>query len=223
MFSNWSKSSYYTYLFGLLSISALSILAHVTIIGLIGAIFGFTSVVLIVNKKKQAGYVGMVSAVIYAVVSYGLGNYSDALLNVLFILFLNIPLILNRNYQNDKKPKTIKGNYGLLAELLILWITIFITLFITEVDVFSAPRPFWSVLAASFGIIASISTSFFMLKESFWIWTIQNILQVLLFGITLYQTKSGIALLMMVTYIFYTINATTAFFNGKWYEKQLGK
>lgn len=222
-FKNWSKSSYYIYSIGAIILTVLSLTTSAitvySVLSLIGALFGFLSVVLIVNKNRSAGYVGMVSAIIYMFVSWSLGNYSDTLLNILFIVFLNIPLILNKKYSDKVESTSIRDNKDLKEILVLLFIAIYLSLFTIEVLIFNAPRPIFSVLAATLGIVASIATSFFVLKESFIIWGAQNIFQVILWGITLYQTGSGVALLMMVTYIMYTINASTAFFNGKWFAK----
>lgn len=222
-FKNWSKSSYYIYSIGAIILTILSLttsaITAYNLLSLIGALFGFLSVVLIVNKNRSAGYVGMVSAIIYMFVSWSLGNYSDTLLNILFIAFLNLPLILNKKYSDKVESTSIRGNRNIKEILVLLFISIYLSLFTIEVLIFNAPRPIFSVLAATLGIVASIATSFFVLKESFVIWSTQNIFQVILWGITLYQTGSGVALLMMVTYIMYTINASTAFFNGKWFAK----
>lgn len=218
-FRNWSSSSYWIYFLGalILIILSLNTITTISIISLIGALSGFLSVVLIVNKNRSAGYIGMISAVIYMFISWRLGNYSDTLLNILFIIFLNLPLILNKQYSDKVSPKSIKDNPKIEAILLVCFIVIYITLFTIEAQVFHAPRPIFSVLAATLGIVASMATSFFVLKESFFIWGIQNIFQVILFSITYYQTKDSTALLMLVTYVLYTINASTAFFNGKWF------
>jgi len=222
-FKNWSKSSYYIYSIGAIILTILSLTTSAitvySVLSLIGALFGFLSVVLIVNKNRSAGYVGMVSAIIYMSVSWSLGNYSDTLLNILFIVFLNLPLILNKKYSDKVESTSIHGNKDIKEILVLLFISIYLSLFTIEILIFNAPRPIFSVLAATLGIVASIATSFFVLKESFVIWGAQNIFQVILWGITLYQTGSGVALLMMVTYIMYTINASTAFFNGKWFAK----
>ena len=223
VFKQWAKSSYYIFWLGALIITLLTLLATKaytlgTLFSIIGALAGFMSVVLIVNKKPQSGYVGMVSAIIYMVIAWNLGNYSDALLNILFIVFLNAPLILNKQFNESLIPKSIKGNLKLSSSLFIFTILVFIGLLLIEIFVFHAPRPFWSVIAASMGILASIMTSVFNLKEAFVFWSIQNILQVILYTITFYQTKDPVALTMIVTYTFYTINASTAFFNRKWFN-----
>jgi len=216
-FKNWSRSSYWIYFIGALILIILSLhtITTISIISLIGALSGLLSVVLIVNKNRSAGYIGMISAVIYMFISWRLGNYSDTLLNILFIVFLNLPLILNKKYSDKVESTSIRGNKDLKEILVLLFIAIYLSLFTIEVLIFNAPRPIFSVLAATLGIVASIATSFFVLKESAYIWILQNIFQVCLWGVTYYQTDSEIALLMLVTYILYTLNSM-CFFSKKW-------
>lgn len=223
-FKNWSKSSYWIYFTGAIILIWLSLsisqINFDNIFTLIGALFGFLSVVLIVNRNNSAGYIGIVSALIYMFVSWRLGNYSDTILNFLFIVFLNLPLIFNKNYKNNNISISINDNPHTKIILVFTFVIIYSLLFGMEVMIFNAPRPIFSVLAATLGIVASISTSVFVLKESFFIWSVQNLFQVLLFSVTYYQTRDGAALIMLITYIFYTINASTAFFNGKWFKKK---
>lgn len=223
IFKGWSISSYSIFALGVLTLIPVSLFINgfnfSSIASLIGSLAGFLSVVLIVNKHPYAGYAGMISAVIYMFISWSLGNYSDTLLNILFLLFLNIPLIINKNYKTGS-PRSIKDHPEYEVYLLGIFIILYIVLFAIEFLIFKAPRPWISVLAADLGITASIATSFFVLKESFVLWSTQNIFQMVLWGITFYQTESGIALLMMITYIFYTMNALTAFTNRKWYNNE---
>lgn len=129
-FKNWSKSSYYIYSIGAIILTILSLTTSAitvySVLSLIGALFGFLSVVLIVNKNRSAGYIGMVSAIIYMFVSWSLGNYSDTLLNLLFIAFLNLPLILNKQYSDKVSPKSIKDNPKTEIILLACFIIIYI-------------------------------------------------------------------------------------------------
>jgi len=219
MLRGWTKSSYLTWIVGLISITIVTFVVNnlslTTVLSLIGALSGFTSVVLIVNVKKEAGYIGLISALIYIVISFKLGNYSDSILNVLFIVCLYLPLILNVEYKEGMKPNTLHDSGRAVYMLIALFVAIYGLLFIMEVKL-GAPRPYISVLAASLGIMASIMTSYLRLKESAYIWNIQNVLQLVLWSYTYYQTGSGIALVLSVTYLFYTINASTFFSSRKW-------
>lgn len=224
MFKNLSTSSKIVFPIGVIAILLSTILTTtslgaMSLLGIIGAVFGFLSVVLIVNKNRYAGYAGTISALVYMVVSWVSGNFSDSILNVLFLIFLNLPLIFNKNYTENKEPNSLKGSKFIVESLIATGVIVFFGLYIFETAVMHAPRPEWSVTAATLGIVASVATSVFVLKEAFFIWSIQNILQVALWAITYNQTHSGLALTMLVTYIMYTINASTSFFNGKWYVK----
>lgn len=215
MFKNWNKSSYYTWYIGIIVMTIVSLFVGSSIMPLIGTIAGFTSVVLIVNVKKEAGYVGLISAIIYMIISFQLKNYSDSILNALFIICLYLPLILNKQYKEDMKPNTLVDSPQAVYIFIALFISIYGLLFFMEVKL-GAPRPYISVLAASLGIMASIMTSYFRLKEAAYIWNLQNVLQLVLWGYTYYQTQSGTALLLSVTYLFYAINASTFFTSKKW-------
>lgn len=224
MFKNWSTSSKIVFPIGVIAILLSTILTTanlgtMSLLGIVGAVFGFLSVVLIVNKNKNAGYAGAISALVYMVVSWVSGNFSDSILNVLFLVFLNLPLIFNKDYTENKEPNSLKGNKFVIGLLIAVGVIVFSWLYILETVVMHAPRPEWSVTAATLGIVASVATSIFVVKEALFIWSIQNILQVALWAITYNQTHSGLAFTMLVTYIMYTINASTSFFNGKWYVK----
>lgn len=86
-----------------------------------------------------------------------------------------------------------------------------------EADILNTSRSVWSPLAASLGITASVSTSFMRVKQSFIIWTAQNVLQVILWSVTAYMGDATWT--MAIVYIFYTLNAGSSFFNGKWFTK----
>lgn len=220
MFKNWSTSSKIVFPIGVIAILLSTLLTTtslgaMSLLGIIGAVFGFLSVVLIVNKNRYAGYAGTVSAIVYMIVSWVSGNFSDSILNVLFLIFLNLPLIFNKNYTENKEPNSLKGNKFIVESLIAIGVIVFFGLYVFETSVMHAPRPEWSVTAATLGIVASVATSIFVVKESAYIWIVQNILQVGLWGATYYQTNSDIALTMVVTYILYTVNSM-CFFTKKW-------
>lgn len=219
MFKGWSKSSYIIYIIGLVVITSSTLLvgslSALSIFSWIGTMAGFLSVVLIVNVKSQAGYVGFISAIVYIVLSLYLKNYSDIVLNVLFIVFLNVPLVFNKKYTEGMKPNSLKSSTQVVYVIIVLFIAVYGILFYLETKL-DAPRPYISCLAGSLGILASIMTSILRLKEAFFVWSLQNVMQLTLWSVTFYQTKSGVAIILVVTYLFYTINALSVFFTDKW-------
>lgn len=219
MLKNISKSSRIIGALGLVTILATSLASFTTpldAITLVGGILGFLSVVLIVNRGWSAGIIGLVSAILYIIVAVIAKNPSDAILNLVFIIVLDVPIIFGKDWQNDTAPKSITGKQ-LLALFAVLVIS-FLGLHFMESYLLGAPRAIWSPLAASLGITASVATSFMRVKQSFIIWTAQNVLQVVLWSIT--ASMGDATWVMAVTYIFYTLNAGSSFFNGKWFAKK---
>ncbi len=219
MLKNISKSSQVIGALGLITILAMSLASGVTplsIITLMGGLTGFLSVVLIVNRSWWAGAMGIISAVSYIYIALVAQNPSDAVLNVLFLLVLDLPIVLNKDWQNDTAPKSATGKQFLM--LFAILVVSFLGLHFLEAYLLNAPRAIWSPLAASLGITASVATSFMRIKQSFIIWTAQNVLQVILWSITAYVGDAS--WVMAITYMFYTVNALSSFTNGKWFIKE---
>ena len=159
MLSNISKSSKIIGALGLATILVMSIASGTTpldAITLVGGILGFLSVVLIVNRSWSAGIIGLVSAILYIVVAIIAKNPSDAMLNLVFILVLDIPIIFNKDWQNDSEPKSITGKQALL--LFAVLVISFLGLHFMEAYILNTPRAIWSPLAASLGITGSVET-----------------------------------------------------------------
>lgn len=220
MLKNITPSSRIIGLLGMLAIIytnlATSHITLLTLATLLGGILGFASVILIVNRSWWAGLTGLLSAILYIYVAIVGQNPSDAILNVFFIIALDIPVIFNKEWQNDAEPKSITGKQGLV--LFVVLVVAFLGLHFMEVYLTHSPRAFWSPLAASLGITASVATSFMRVKQSFIIWTAQNVLQVVLWSITAYMGDAMWT--MSIVYMFYTVNALSSFTNGKWFIKE---
>ena len=220
MFKNWSKSSYIVFIIGFVFILVSGVwtppFTWLSSITLIGTILGFLSVTLIVNQKSQSGIVGLFSALCYIVVALVAHNPSDAILNIYFILVLDLPIMVDSSWNENLKPISIKDNHKLLIKSVFLWLLIFVGLFSMEAFVLHTPRPFWSPLAGSLGIAASYMTVR-KVKESFILWSLQNFIQVVLWIITFLSGDATIT--MAITYLFYLLNAGTSFFDDKWFGK----
>lgn len=218
MFTNFSTSSKLIGSIGAISIAVTAIMSGVTYLSaltLLGGLLGFLSVIQIVNRNWWAGITGTLSALIYIVVAIIAKNPSDAILNIVFLIALDIPIILNKEWQEDSNPHSITGNQFLI--LFAIFVIAFLGLHFMEVYITHSPRSFWSPLASSLGITAAVSTGYMRVKEGFFVWSAQNVLQVILWSITAYMGDA--TWVMAITYVFYTLNAGSSFFNGKWFTK----
>ena len=219
MFTDFTTSSKWIGTLGVIAILAVSLASGVTYLSaltLLGGLLGFLSVIQIVNRNWWAGITGTLSAFIYIVIAIIAKNPSDAILNVVFLVALDIPIILNREWQHDAEPNSITGKQGLA--LLAIFVVAFLGLHFMESYLLNAPRAIWSPLAATLGIVAAVSTGYMRVKQGFFIWSAQNVLQVVLWSIT--ASMGDATWVMAVTYLFYTLNAGSSFFNGKWFAKK---
>lgn len=220
MFKHWQKLNRNIYIAGSIFILASNLLGSkltlLSLITLIGTLLGFLSVALIVNKKSEAGLVGLISSISYIIVSFFAHNPSDMVLNLCFILFLDIPIICNSSWNSNLKPVSIKENHKVLDNTFKLWLIVFVLLFSMEKFLLHSPRPFWSPLAGSLGIAASYLTVR-KVRESFVFWALQNLIQVVLWSITFLSGDAPITI--AITYLFYLLNAGTSFFDDKWFGK----
>lgn len=218
MLKNITPSSKIIGLLGMLVILYTNLSTHnfniLTLATLLGGLLGFASVILIVNRNWWAGITGLVSAILYIFVAIMGQNPSDAILNVFFIVSLDIPIILNKEWQTDTDPNSITMKQGLI--LLGVFLIMFVGMYYMESAILHTPRALWSPLASSLGITAAVSTGFMRVKQGFIIWSLQNILQVVLWSMTAQSGDAGWG--MAVVYMFYTLNAGSSFFNGKWFK-----
>ena len=220
MFKHWQKLNRNIYIAGSIFILASNLLGSkltlLSLITLIGTLLGFLSVALIVNKKSEAGLVGLIASISYIVVSFFAHNPSDMVLNICFIAVLDLPIIFDSSWNSNLKPVSIKDNQKVLDHAVKLWLVVFVLLFSMEKFVLHSPRPFWSPLAGSLGIAASYLTVR-KVRESFIFWALQNLIQVVLWTITFLSGDTTIT--MAITYLFYLLNAGTSFFDDKWFGK----
>ena len=220
MLKNITPSSKIIGLLGMLAIFYTNLATpHITLLTLatlLGGLLGFASVILIVNRSWWAGLTGLLSAILYIFVAIIGKNPSDAILNVFFIISLDIPIIFNKEWQVNTEPNSMNLKQGIV--LLGVFVITFLGMYYLESAILHTPRALWSPLASSLGVTAAVSTGFMRTKEGFYIWSLQNVLQVILWSLT--ASAGDASWGMAVVYGFYTLNAASSFFNGKWFTKE---
>lgn len=223
-FKNWSKYSYLSFMLGAGLIIGTTIAVPITgmsIFQMIASLLGYLSVALIVNNKRLNGVVGLISALMFFYIAITAKNPSDAILNVAFIFLLDLPVIINRNWGDTSKVRSISEtknpNFWWFITPVI-FLVIFGALYFMESKLLGTPRPLQSSLPAALGLTASILTVA-QISDAFYIWAIQNILQVYLWGLTFAQGDASIV--MMIMYIMYTLNSAVSFIDSPWFKKEM--
>ena len=215
----WSTHSYMLLLLGIGLIVGMTVgggkFNSVTIATLFAGVLGFTCTLSITNAKPLNGVLGLVSALIYIFVAITAKNFNDVLLQTVYILTLDLPVLLMPSWAKDvdKKVRFLheKGhgirNWGLT---ILFFIVVLALTYYSDTHWFISPRPWIDSIAATIGITGSLLTTL-RFSESYLMWFIQGIMSVCLWGITAVQGDANFVL--FVTYILYLSNDLIAFFD----------
>lgn len=145
-----------------------------------------------------------------------------AVKRTLYILTLDLPVLLMPSWAKDvdKKVRFLhEKGHGLRNWLLtILFFVVVLALtYYSDTHWFISPRPWTDSIAATIGITGSLLTTL-RFSESYYCWTLQGIMSVILWGITAAQGDANGVL--FVTYLLYLANDMIAFFdkNISWFH-----
>lgn len=222
----WTTASYGLLMFGLGFILAATLsggpINSVSILTMFAGMLGFTCTISITNTKPLNGVFGIISALIYIIVAYNAKNYNDMLLQTVYIIMLDIPVLLMPDWaQNvDKKVRGLasrgKGLRNWVLTLLFFAVSVGL-LYLWESNMTDSPRPLIDSVAASVGFTGALLTTL-RFKESYYFWFIQSIVSFTLWGITAMQGGSNWVLFF--TYILYLSNDLVSFFdrNVVWFH-----
>ena len=215
----WSTRSYFLLILGLGLIVGMTIgggqFNTVTIATLFAGVLGFTCTLSITNAKPLNGVLGLVSALIYIFVAIQAKNFNDVLLQTVYIITLDLPVLLMPSWAKDvdKKVRFLheKGK-GLRNWVLtiLFFVVVLAVLYYSDTHWFISPRPWVDSIAATIGITGSLLTTL-RFSESYLMWTIQGIMSVILWGMTAFQGDANWVL--FVTYLLYLSNDMIAFFD----------
>jgi nicotinamide mononucleotide transporter len=164
----WSTRSYFLLILGLGLIVGMTIgggqFNAVTIATLFAGVLGFTCTLSITNAKPLNGVLGLVSALIYIFVAIQAKNFNDVLLQTVYIITLDLPVLLMPSWAKDvdKKVRFLheKGK-GLRNWVLtiLFFVVVLAVLYYSDTHWFISPRPWIDSIAATIGITGSLLTT----------------------------------------------------------------
>lgn len=216
----WTTRSYCLLLLGIGLIAGMTIgggkFTIVTIATMFAGILGFTCTLSITNTRPLNGVLGLVSALIYIFVAINAKNYNDVVLQSVYILTLDLPVLLMPSWAKDvdKRVRFLhESGHGLRnwALTVLFFVIVLAVLYYSDTHIFISPRPWTDSIAATIGITGSLLTTL-RFSESFLCWLIQGCMSICLWGLTAWQGDANYVL--FVTYIMYLCNDLIAFFDS---------
>ena len=227
----WTTISYALLLLGIGLIMGMTVGAakftSVTIATMFAGMLGFTCTLSITNARPLNGVLGLVSALIYIFVAINAKNFNDVLLQSVYILTLDLPVLLMPSWAKnvDKKVRFLHENgHGLRnwGLTVLFFVVVLAVLYYSDTHWFISPRPWTDSIAATIGITGSLLTTL-RFSESYYMWLIQGCMSIILWGLTAAQGDANWVL--FVTYIMYLCNDLIAFFdrNISWFHHSKGQ
>ena len=207
----WSFKTYLLLMLGIGIIVGTTVAAPVTQISLltmVAAILGFTCTLAITNARQINGILGLISSAIYIIVSIYAKNYANVILQAIYILLLDLPVLMLPSWSKDTE-KHIRG-LTLIKWLLtiIFFAMVLVLLYLLDTKLFTSPRPLIDATAGAIGITGSLLCMLHF-REQYYFWTIQGILSIILWGVTAFEGDANLTLFL--TYILYLTNDLLAF------------
>ena len=223
----WSKASYFLLYLGIGLITGMTVAQPITTVALLtlaAGILGFTTTMATTNAKPINGLFGLVSAVIYIIVAAGAKNYNDVLLQMTYIILLDIPILVLPSWAKDVDKKVrfmTEEGHGVRNWLLtgVFFVVVLGALYYSDTHFFISPRPLVDSLAATIGITGALLTTL-RFSDTYLFWTLQGIFSICLWGITAAQGDANWVL--FVTYLLYLANDGISFLDKAtpWFHHQ---
>ena len=207
----WSFKTYLLLMLGIgiiIGTTVASPIDKISLLTMIAAVLGFTCTLAITNARQINGILGLMSATIYIIVSVYAQNYANVILQGVYIVILDLPVLLLLSWSKDTE-KYIHGLTMTKWLLTILFFTVvLVLLYLLDTKIFASPRPLIDAAAGAIGITGSLLCTLHF-REQYYFWTIQGVLSIILWGVTAFQGDANLTLFL--TYILYLINDLLAF------------
>ena len=207
----WSFKTYLLLMLGIGTIIGTTVASpidQISLLTMVAAILGFTCTLAITNARQINGILGLTSAAIYIIVSVYAQNYANVILQGVYIVILDLPVLLLPSWSKDTE-KHIHGLTLIKWHLTIIFFAVvLVLLYLLDTKLFTSPRPLIDATAGAIGITGSLLCMLHF-REQYYFWTIQGILSIILWGVTAFQGDANLTLFL--TYILYLTNDLLAF------------
>ena len=216
--SGWMTSSYILLACGTLFLLATGLYHNFNALGItstIAGIIGFTCTLSITNGKPINGVLGFVSALMLIYVASTTGNYSDVVMQTAYIFLLDIPVVLNKNWNSSEglSPRLLTGKY--IGQTVVTFIIFWAITYGLDTVILTSPRPVIDSLSATIGLTGAILTVR-RFRSSYYFWFAQSIMSITLWSVT--AIAGHPVWVLFFTYCLYLLNDIIALASSKWFH-----
>lgn len=203
--SGWQLPSYMLLAFGwgalIMNYVSSMNFGWVNTVATIGGLLGFTCVNAIAQNKPLNGVLGFVSAILIIINAIHATAYNDVLMQVSYLLVLDIPIMLRgRSWQNKKIHASGWSEFGLI---ILFFVVVTGILYFSDTHIFISKSPVLDSIGAAIGLTGALSMMLKSKVQTFW-WIAQGLLSIALWADL--ALKGATTPTLLVVYILYFLN-----------------
>lgn len=215
----WHSASYTLFGFavGLQLMTLVSApITTLSVITAASAILGVLCILAIGQAKAINGWLGLISAIGFIYVAFSAKNYLQISEQIVYMITLDIPVILNADWNKDMAGKirhlTFKGIGLVIISGVLLWlISGYLISGLTD-----DPRPILDAGVFSVATLGGI-LAYMKYSEQYFLWSITGIVSLVLWVVTFKQGDASIA--MLLSSMVYVLNDIIGFSVSPWFNK----
>lgn len=228
-FQNWTTPSYALLAIGVavqLIMLFNSAITSASLLTMVGAISGIITVLMISNKKTSNAIFGIISALVIIYNAWQHQIFADALLQIGYIVVLDIPILMLWTKKQDSKTGEVTGiqklstfkdwaKYFALAALVTAVFT-----YILSLPIIGDKQPLLDALGFAIGITGGV-LCVKRNQSQFVFWALQGSVSMILWFRASMIAGTGLLSPLAVMYVFYLLNDLIGHINyGKSIKKQ---
>lgn len=216
----WPQQNYYLFFFSL-GCQTMTLVNQpinlLTVITFIGTTLGVLCILSISAAKSVNGVLGILSAICFIYVGYSAKNYLSIGEQIAYMLTLDIPVLLSKEWNHNMASKIRKFTgkiwvVAIISTIIVYFVSGYLIQRLTD-----DPRPWIDAIAFSISLSAGIISFLRYNNQYFW-WLASGLAQMVLWYISF--THGSASLAMFVNSSVYLINDVLAFTVSPWYNKK---
>ncbi|MGR3741710.1 nicotinamide riboside transporter PnuC [Companilactobacillus sp. DQM5] len=214
--SGWTKASYILLAVGIIIQLYIGLGHGISPLGVtstIAGIIGFSCTVSITNGRPINGILGFISAVMLIYVALVTGNYSDIIMQAAYIILLDIPILIQKQWSSHD-PRKMTGTD--VFQTILIFLAFLVATYILDTVILHSPQAILDAISATIGLTGAVLTVR-RFRSSYYFWTAQGVMSIALWIQTAMHGHP--VWVLMITYMLYLANDIVAFTDSKWFHE----
>lgn len=218
--TGWHPTSYMLFGFavGLQAITFVNNpMTWLSLITMVSSLLGVATILSISQGKALNGWLGALSVIGLVYVAFSAKNYLQISEQLIYLFTLDLPVILNVDWNKNMAKKIGGLNFKQWAVTLVGWGVLWAVSAYGIGHLTDDPRPVVDALVFATATVGGLLT-FFKKRESYYAWLLTGITSVWLWAITFQQGDASIA--MLLSSLVYVMNDAIGFTVSPWFSKK---